>query len=147
MWPSHSGTQTYPLGSFCRGQRLHGLCLSHYVACCGFEISTQGNPGGKSRCIMWYSTVYYIWIGFLVTHTGCGLHVCPGSRAMSMVLSGKVMRNSSESTSVPSSSQTRDRDTADRDSSRAWQTWGTCSLSSYTHNNQQRIVILIHLIH
>lgn len=58
-------------------------------------------------------------------HTACGLHVCPGCRAMSMVLSGRVMRNSSESTSVPSSSQTRDRDTADRDSSKAWQTYST----------------------
>lgn len=41
-------------------------------------------------------------------HTGCGLQVCPGSKAMSTVLSGRVMRNSSESTSVPSSSHTRD---------------------------------------
>lgn len=55
--------------------------------------------------------------------TGWGLHVSPGCRAMSIVLSGRVMRKSSESTSVPSSSQTRDMDTADRESSRAWHTY------------------------
>lgn len=51
------------------------------------------------------------------------LQVCPGSRAISMVLSGSVMRNSSDSTSVPSSSQTRDRDTAEKDNSNAWHTY------------------------
>lgn len=70
-----------------------------------------------------------------VKPTCCDLHVCPGSRAMSMTLSGRVMRNSSESTSVPSSSQTRDRDTADSESSNAWH---TCqyedSKQSYTEN-------------
>lgn len=59
----------------------------------------------------------------LIERTGCGLHACPGCRAMSVVLSGRVMRKSSESTSVPSSSQTRDTDTADRENSRAWQTY------------------------
>lgn len=83
--------------------------------------------------ITWIYTVHSIWIEYLVKHTGCGLHVCPGSRAMSMVLSGKVMRNSSESTSVPSSSQTRDRDTADKDSNRAWQTWSTRSVQFWTN--------------
>lgn len=63
------------------------------------------------------------------SRTARGLHVCPGSRAMSAVLSGRVMRNSSESTSVPSSSQTRDRDTADRDSSNAWHTCSTVQRS------------------
>lgn len=74
----------------------------------------------------------------LVKHTGCGLHVCPGVRAMSMVLSGRVMRNSSESTSVPSSSHTRARDTADRDSSRAWHTYGTDSSCSGLMSNSER---------
>lgn len=71
----------------------------------------------------------HLWLGS-VKRTGCGLHVCPGSRAMSVVLSGRVIRNSSESTSVPSSSQTRDRDTADRDSSNAWHTCSTDSSCS-----------------
>lgn len=121
MWPSRSGNQTYLLGSVCRGQRLHELCLSHYEAWCSFEISAQQNPGGRIRdlCHMKFYYIRYTEDASLVKHTGCGLHVCPSSRAMSMVLSGRVVRNSSESTSVPSSSQTRDRDTADRDSSRA----------------------------
>lgn len=131
MWPSRSGSQKHPLGSFCKGQRWHELCLSQYEACCGLEIWAQLNPGGsRDNCHIKRSwvryNILYIHMGLWKNkHTVCGLHICPGSRAMSMVLSGRVMRNSSDSTSVPSSSQTRDRDTADRDSSKAWQTYST----------------------
>lgn len=68
--------------------------------------------------------ILIFFLSFFGRRTGCALHVCPGSRAMSVVLSGTVARNSSEFTSVPSSSQTRDRDTADRHSSNAWHTCG-----------------------
>lgn len=78
----------------------------------------------------------------MVEHTGCGLHVCPGSRAMSMVLSGRVMRNSSESTSVPSSSQARDRDIADRGSSRAWHTY---SADLHKASTSYNVVFLLYM--